>query len=630
MGNKKSEAKQNPVEKNTVRKIVRQILKNQIVLWSGSILLGLIFLVFGTILWFNLTNSDRVFPGTYIGEVNFSGKSKSEVQKLVSSKIETNKSKKYNLKYNDKNWAIASDDLELKYNNAKTVDLIWSIGRSGSLQKIMLDQWHALFGGNHLQASVAFNEEKLNKLITDMATQIDVPEKNATLVFQENTFVPQKEENGLKLNVIENHKAILALFGSFSQNESNRLIVDVVYPNIKLAQTKNVQVKADEILGKNILVKGKKQDYTLEGKTIAGWLKFEPKVTKAILGESTESKPEKKTIFADTWDIEMKIDDTKLSEYLDGIGKEIFQEAKDAKFNISNGKAVAFQVSQTGYELDKEKAVKDLTSAILSGKSNVELTVKVTEPAVTASSAEEMGIRELVAEGKTNFAGSPVNRRHNIAIGAKAIHGVIVKPDEEFSTIARLQPIDDTNGYLPELVIKENKTVPEFGGGLCQVSTTLFRAALNAGLKITQRSNHAYRVPYYEPPVGMDATIYDPNPDFRFVNNYKYPILIQSSVNGDEITFQIYGTKDARKVEISDPVTYDWVAAGDPIYTESPTLAQGEIKKIDSAHSGIKADFYYKVTLGDEILQKTTFHSEYTNWPAKYLYGPGTQIPPVE
>jgi vancomycin resistance protein YoaR len=192
-----------------------------------------------------------------------------------------------------------------------------------------------------------------------------------------------------------------------------------------------------------------------------------------------------------------------------------------------------------------------------------------------------------------------------------------------------LGKIDASSGYLEELVIKDNRTTPEFGGGLCQVSSTLFRAALNAGLNIVERQNHKYRVSYYEPPVGMDATIYDPAPDFKFQNNFGSFIYIQSKIAGTKITFEIYGTKDSRVVEISAPVLGDIVDPGAPVYVETDTLAPGEKKQIEKAHQGATARFDYKVSKDGQVIQQTTFVSKYVPWPERWLVGKGTPPTPT-
>jgi len=261
--------------------------------------------------------------------------------------------------------------------------------------------------------------------------------------------------------------------------------------------------------------------------------------------------------------------------------------------------------------------------------SEIDLALEVTKPMVSNDTIDNLGIKELIGKGTTNFKKSPANRITNITVGSAIFNGALVKPGEVFSTTKTLGSVSAEKGFLPELVIKEDTTKPEIGGGLCQVSTTIFRAALNAGLPIVERSNHRYRVSYYEPPVGMDATIYDPSPDLKFENNTSGYILIQTYISGTELTFEFYGTSDGRKVEISDPVMYDITDPGEPVYQEDPSLQPGEMVQKEKAHNGSKASFHYKVTRGEKILTEKTFYSSYVPWKAVFLVGPGGP-PPAE
>jgi vancomycin resistance protein YoaR len=163
-----------------------------------------------------------------------------------------------------------------------------------------------------------------------------------------------------------------------------------------------------------------------------------------------------------------------------------------------------------------------------------------------------MTFPDQLAQGESSFAGSPANRIHNIAVSVKRYHGLVLMPDEDFSFNQYLGDVDASNGYLPELVIKDNVTTPEFGGGICQVSTTAFRAALQAGLKITSRRNHSYPVAYYGTP-GYDATVYKPGADFRFVNDTGNPIYITTKIVGAKVIFTIQGKKNGRAVKINGP-----------------------------------------------------------------------------
>ena len=162
------------------------------------------------------------------------------------------------------------------------------------------------------------------------------------------------------------------------------------------------------------------------------------------------------------------------------------------------------------------------------------------------------GIETLIGQGKSDFKGSTRSRIHNIKTALTRYDGLLIAPGEEFSFVENLGEVDGEHGYLPELVIKNDKTEPEFGGGICQVSTTAFRAAIYSGLEITARKNHAYPVSYYNPQ-GMDATIYVPKPDLKFINNTPGYILIQTEIEGTQLTFNFYGTNDGRKVEVDGP-----------------------------------------------------------------------------
>jgi vancomycin resistance protein YoaR len=219
------------------------------------------------------------------------------------------------------------------------------------------------------------------------------------------------------------------------------------------------------------------------------------------------------------------------------------------------------------------------------------------------------------------------------------LSGIVIKPDEVFSTVQALGTIDNTTGYLPELVIKGDRTIPEFGGGLCQVSTTLFRAALDAGLPITERQNHSRRVSYYEKDErgvfigpGLDATIYDTGPDLKFLNDTGNPILVISYVVGSKITFELYGTRDGRTSEIIGPTALTSLDPGDPVYIETDALAPGQTKQVEWAISGGSAVATYQVTYPDGHQEVQEFRSYYRRWPDKFLVGPAPfpVSPPLE
>jgi vancomycin resistance protein YoaR len=249
------------------------------------------------------------------------------------------------------------------------------------------------------------------------------------------------------------------------------------------------------------------------------------------------------------------INEDGIKKYLATVSEKINMPAEDAIFaGDKNNQVYVKAPEQLGQELATEKSLEAITKALKEESFSITVTLPITtsEPKIKASDKEKLGLKELIGEGHSNFAGSPKNRVYNIKRALEQFTGVVVLPGEEFSFVKYLGEVDGSTGYLPELVIRNNKTEPEFGGGICQVSSTVFRAAIYSGLKITERRNHSYAVQYYKP-YGMDATIYVPRPDFKFLNNTGAAIVMQPEVSGSNLTFRFFGTRDGRVATVDGP-----------------------------------------------------------------------------
>ncbi|MBI2448223.1 VanW family protein [Candidatus Microgenomates bacterium] len=328
----------------------------------------------------------------------------------------------------------------------------------------------------------------------------------------------------------------------------------------------------------------------------------------------------KSLIYKNNVDFSYSIDNFKIQRYLKELAAIIDKDPVDGKLEMKNGKAVIFNISSDGQKLLIEKNIKLIENSIAHNDKKIELTIDLLEAKNSNREIDSMGVKELVATGESSFAGSPPNRIHNINTGAKIFDGVIIPPGENFSFMQTLGEVSAKTGFLPELVIKEDKTIPEYGGGLCQVSTTFFRAAINAGLPIVERTAHAYRVTYYEP-AGFDSTIYDPKPDLVFKNDTGKYILVETRIIGNNLFVDFYGTKDGRRVAVSSPIIYNYVQPGEPIRIETTELEPGVEKQTDTAHIG--ADAYFTRTIehtnGEKV--KERFDSHYVPWRAKFLVG---------
>ena len=286
-----------------------------------------------------------------------------------------------------------------------------------------------------------------------------------------------------------------------------------------------------------------------------------------------------------------------------------------------------FRAAREGVRMDRTALAAALHEAVFGQRPPLIPIALVREQATaTLADTNDLGIRELLGVGRTSFKGSPPNRRHNISIGTKLLNGILIAPDEEFSLVSALAPFDAANGYRAELVIKGSRTIPEFGGGLCQVATTMFRVALAAGLPITERAAHAYRVPYYEPPVGMDATIYGPKPDFRFRNDTGRHLLLRTRVEGDDLVYELWGTTDGRIASTSEPEVYNSIAPPPMKIVETEDLPPGVKKCTERAHTGADAKFTYTVTHADGRKEERVFKSHYRPWQAVCLIGKKLEV----
>ncbi len=304
----------------------------------------------------------------------------------------------------------------------------------------------------------------------------------------------------------------------------------------------------------------------------------------------------------------------------------------EALFTFTNGRVTTFRPSSNGVAIDRDAFINMLNLRIpliiQVGKPNsyvFSLPVKILKPKVTTDAANNLGIQELIGSGTSLFQHSIPNRIHNIAIATEKFNGVLVAPNETFSFGKTLGDVSVYTGYKQAYIIQNGHTVLGDGGGVCQVSTTFFRALLNAGLPIVERHAHDYRVDYYEEdsPPGLDATVFVPNVDLKFTNDTGHYILIQTQLDtiNLQLTFLLYGTKDKRLVTISKPVITNQTPAPAPLYQDDPTLPRGEIQQTDFAANGARVVFTRQVTKNNKKIIDDTFVSNYRPWQAVFLRG---------
>ncbi|MFH1855417.1 MAG: VanW family protein [bacterium] len=596
-------------------KIAKKLSIRNTIFGLTSFLLLFSILVLG----YNSAFAEKTLLNSYLLDKNVSsldrGKLLEEIERLDSGYED----KKIRIVYEDKSWEVTFEEIAWQLDKEKTVERIIGFGHSGRSSNKLKEVLHSIFLKKKFDLSYSFNEKVLIDWIGLINQEIGSPKNETNIIIKNGEAKITDSSVGRKINDEEIEGEILDRLRLYKKGEITARLIDDL-PQISREEAEALIDKAKSLTDHEVVVVGASGEINLTSEDLGTLIKLKKEIKRKLLKK-------------ELGEAYVSFNEEKISNVLKKNFDVLNTSAVDARFTISGGSVALISPSQTGEEINLEESIELIVKKLEDGKDKIILPTKVQQPSIVAQTSEDIskiGVRELIGSATTNFRSSPPNRVHNIENGVKFISGSVIKPGDEFSTVGRLGTIDQSTGYLPELVIREDETVPEFGGGLCQVSTTLFRAALDSGLRISERQNHSYRVSYYEPPVGMDATIYYPRPDFKFVNDTDNYILVYGYTSGTMITFDFYGTRDGRQSEISDPVVYDITSPPDPIYTDDPTLEPGEEKQIDRAHNGAKAKFDYIVRKDGKIINQQTFASYYTAWPAKFLRGPQSEEAPQE
>jgi vancomycin resistance protein YoaR len=341
--------------------------------------------------------------------------------------------------------------------------------------------------------------------------------------------------------------------------------------------------------------------------------------------------------------IEMQVglDPNKLRESLNDLKVVVDQNPANARFifNDTTGQIEPISVSSIGRVMDVDASVVAINAALLRGEHTVALSVAEQAPAVAdTATGPELGVTQLIAEQTTYFYGSSEARIQNIVAAAERYHGLLVAPGETFSMGNELGDVSLENGFAEALIIYGGRTIKGVGGGVCQVSTTLFRTVFFAGFPVVERYSHAYRVSYYEMDAsgsvdpdfaGLDATVYFPLVDFKFLNDTSNWLLMETYVNvsARTITWKIYSTSDGRSITWDTTGPANVVPPPPPLFEENPEFKVNQISQVDYAAQGADVTVSRTVWRGGQVYFSDQFITHYEPWQAVCQYGPGTEDP---
>jgi len=560
--------------------------------------LGLLFFFF---LVYSVMFLGRISPGVSVVGISLAGKTPGEAAQILSQKVKT--PTRIILVDGDETFEIDLEKIGFSYNFAETARAAYELDKTGNIFYDLYKRALLPIKRANLGLRLNLDEERLSERLSVIASQVSIEPVYPSVRLVGKNLIVEKGQVGQELD-LERLRLEIGQNLAFAKNSPLRLSIKTVDPTLTNEQEKAFRHRAENLVGKELSLVFEHETYSLQGNDLFKFL--DPK------NEYLEEN---------------------LSDYISNLALKINREPQNPIFVFEKGKVRQFAPAKEGIKVKegllKEMIIGNLRTLEASEEKalSINLPFEATPPEIKTEDINNLGIKELIGRGSSRFKGSIPSRIHNIALASSKFNGVLIKPGEIFSFNKTLGDVSVYTGYKEAYIIKDGKTVLGDGGGVCQVSTTFFRAILDAGLPIVERRAHSYRVGYYEQdsPVGFDATVYDPSPDLKFQNDTPGHLLIQTRVNTKTATlvFEIYGTSDGRIATTSKPVVTNIVPPPEDLYIDDPGLPEGTVKQIDWKAWGAKVWFTYKVTRNKEIIYQKTFYSNYRPWQAVYLRGTG-------
>lgn len=520
------------------RIVLPQIRKRRLTSLFGGLVFALLILLAG----FNLLYAGKVYPGVTANGVYLGGLSRDAAAKALQDRIDQYQAEVIRINYSGTALAVSPTQLGLNYDVPKAVDLAMAYGRGGGAFSRLHEEFRAIVGHQTAIASYHYDPSKLTPYIDQVDSDTNQPVANASFSFGDNNALIKQPQLGRRLDRGGLTLDIQDRLAATSADPIDAPVYDL-HPQIEASDLVAAQTQANQYLAGPVTLKLPSGDVTVSPDNITSFFKLDPQMAKdfAISNDVRDIYP-RPTL------VSLSLDGDAVKGYVKKLAAKTDRQAQDAQLTIQDGKVGVFQPSHDGAALNQAKAVSDLTAALTKSADDRTVAVEVTtvHPSVYEGNLNDLGINELISEGFSTFPGSSSARLTNVRIGASKYNNILIKPGEVFSFGAILGDVGPAEGYQPSLVIIGNHEEKQYGGGMCQVSSTMYRAALNAGLPIVERTNHSFAVDFYTQPYGVpgvDATIYYPQVDFKFKNDTGHYILVQTIMQGTTLKFDFYGTK---------------------------------------------------------------------------------------
>ena len=569
-----------------------------------------------TILTYHLAYWQRIYPGVTVLGQSLANQTPAEAEQTILA-VAGRGQKIIVLQSAGQQWPINLNEIDFRYQPAKTSDQVFGVGRNQPFWKSLNTKIHCWFAGCDLVLDYSLNQKALEAQLDTIATQVFIPTIEPTIEIKNLVSPPKRRaiqvQAGQAGQQLDKRQLLTQIHQALAYHAANPISLPLLHlsPQLTDQQVATIKARAENLLAKNLVLVHQPPEQTQSEK----WLMNDEELINFL-------------------DFSGGYKQDQIEQWVKVLAASINRPVQDALFQFlpDTQRVVEFKPARKGQVLEETETVALIISALeqLEADKNevsAQLPVSLIDPQTSTADANSLGIRELIGQGVSYYTGSISDRVHNLTLAANKLNGVLVPPEEIFSFNEKVGEISVATGYRRAYIIKEGRTILDDGGGVCQISTTMFRAALAAGLPITERQAHAYRVSYYEQQYqpGFDATVFSPSPDLKFKNDTPGHILIQTDVDAQQgkLIFSFYGTKDGRVVTISPARILERAAPPPDLYIDDPTLPAGQIKQLEHKIWGAKVAFDYKVMRRDEVLQEKTFWSNYQPWQAVFLRGTG-------
>ena len=598
-------------------------IRRQIVFIIGMGLLLAVLILAAVILKYERDYTDKIHPGVSVVGVDLSGLTLGQAVVNLNANLTYERFGQLHFSNGQDNWVYTPEDLGFSYNPVEVANEAFAIGRGKDTLVNLGEQLKARNEGIDITPGIVYDQAKAYAVIQGLAAQTNIALVEPSISLDKtkvNVIAGQAGRTVDVLATLRNIEPFLLL-----QQSGNVPIV------IREQTPVSVNVEDTAHLAENIL----SQPFTInpaDPSAGQGPWTIEPEALASLLTIEQKEVEGNRSYT-------LTVNRAALVAYITSIAPGLQKEPVNARmmFNDDTRQLELIANAVVGTSVDIEQSVDSVLEKMQGGEHQASLVMQTVDPAVKdTSQATELGITELVAETTSYFYGSDAARVQNIRTAAASFHGVMVGPGEVFSMAEYLTDISLDNGYAEAPIIVGDQTVDGVGGGICQVSTTVFRNAFYGGFPIVERHPHAYRVGYYEQQsngwvdnnlAGLDATVYVPLVDFKFRNDTPYWLLMETYPTNNSLTWKFYSTGVGREVDWWTTGITNVITPPDPIYREDPTLPSGTIKQVDWAVNGASVEVYRTVKVNGEITLQDTIRTTYVAWPAGFTYGPGTEIP---